>query len=100
MSRARNDNRPSARSPSTTSACAYNTRTSTTFIKKRSAVASRAASAECARYPATTLALLQLDSVVGVKGFFDDQRRLTSVGIQCAICHSTVDDSAAPGPRM
>lgn len=47
--------------------------------------------------PATTLALLQLDSVVGVKGFFDDQRRLASVGIQCAICHSTVDDSVAPG---
>lgn len=47
--------------------------------------------------PATTLALLELDSVVGVTGFFDDQRRLVSVGIQCAFCHSTVDDSLAPG---
>jgi hypothetical protein len=47
--------------------------------------------------PATTLALLQLDSVVGVKGFFDSDRRLVSVGIQCALCHSTVDDSFAPG---
>jgi hypothetical protein len=46
--------------------------------------------------PATTLALLQLDAVVGVKGVFAGGA-LTSVGIQCALCHSTVDDSAAPG---
>jgi hypothetical protein len=47
--------------------------------------------------PATTLALLQLNAVVGVTGFFDDQKKLTSLGIQCALCHSTVDDSFAPG---
>jgi hypothetical protein len=47
--------------------------------------------------PATTLALLQLDAVIGVKGFFDGQKRLTAVGIQCALCHSTVNDSFAPG---
>jgi hypothetical protein len=48
--------------------------------------------------PATTLALLKLDAVVGVRGFFDDTgRRLRSVGITCALCHSTVDDSLAPG---
>jgi len=47
--------------------------------------------------PATTVALLQLDSVVGVKGFFDDDSNLTSIGITCALCHSTVDDSFAPG---
>jgi len=47
--------------------------------------------------PATTLALLQLNSVVGVTGFFDRQNRLTSMGIQCALCHSTVDNSFAPG---
>lgn len=47
--------------------------------------------------PATTLALLELDSVVGVRGFFDDQGTLESVGIQCALCHSNVDDSFAPG---
>jgi hypothetical protein len=46
--------------------------------------------------PATTLALLQLDAVVGVKGVFDGGA-LESVGIQCALCHSTVDDSMAPG---
>lgn len=47
--------------------------------------------------PATTLALLQLNSVVGVTGFFDDSGAITSVGIQCALCHSTVDDAFAPG---
>jgi hypothetical protein len=47
--------------------------------------------------PATTLALLQLNAVVGVQGFFDDQDRLTSIGVTCALCHSTVDDSFAPG---
>lgn len=47
--------------------------------------------------PATTLALLQLDSVVGVKGFFDESGSIESMGITCALCHSTVDDSFAPG---
>jgi hypothetical protein len=48
--------------------------------------------------PATTLALLQLDAVVGVRGVFDHSgRQLESVGITCALCHSTVDDSFAPG---
>lgn len=47
--------------------------------------------------PATTLALLKLNSVVGVTGFFDKQGKLVSMGIQCAFCHSTVDNSFAPG---
>jgi len=47
--------------------------------------------------PANTLALLQLNAVVGVTGFFDQQQRLISMGIQCALCHSTVDNSFAPG---
>jgi hypothetical protein len=47
--------------------------------------------------PATTLALLRLNAVIGVTGFFDQQQRLTSLGIQCALCHSTVDNSFAPG---
>ena len=47
--------------------------------------------------PATTLALLELNAVVGVTGFFDDGGSLRSVGLQCALCHSTVDDSLAPG---
>jgi hypothetical protein len=47
--------------------------------------------------PATTLALLKLNSVLGVTGFFDKQGKLESLGIQCSFCHSTVDDSFAPG---
>jgi hypothetical protein len=47
--------------------------------------------------PATTIALLKLKAVVGVTGFVDRKGKLTSVGIQCAFCHSTVDDSFAPG---
>ena len=47
--------------------------------------------------PATTLALLRLNSVLGVKGFFNEDGSLKSVGIQCALCHSTVDNSIAPG---
>ena len=47
--------------------------------------------------PATTAALLKLNAVVGVTGFFTPEGKLRSVGIQCAICHSTVDDSFAPG---
>lgn len=47
--------------------------------------------------PATTVALLKNDAVVGVKGFFDSRGQLSSIGIQCALCHSVVDDSLAPG---
>jgi hypothetical protein len=47
--------------------------------------------------PAVTLELLRLDAVVGVTGFFDEEGRINSIGIQCALCHSTVDDSFAPG---
>ena len=47
--------------------------------------------------PAVTLALLKLQAVVGVTGLFDSSGGLRSMGIQCALCHSTVDDSFAPG---
>lgn len=47
--------------------------------------------------PRNTVELLKLGAVVGLTGFFDDNRRLESVGIQCALCHATVDDSFAPG---
>ncbi len=46
---------------------------------------------------ATTMALLQLNAVVGVQGQFDDTGNLSSVGLTCAVCHSTVDDSFADG---
>jgi mono/diheme cytochrome c family protein len=50
--------------------------------------------------PATTVALLKLNAVVGVKGTVETINgvdTLTRVGITCALCHSTVDDSFAPG---
>ena len=50
--------------------------------------------------PATTVALLKLDAVVGLKGTVESVNGsdvLTHVGITCALCHSTVDDSFAPG---
>jgi hypothetical protein len=47
--------------------------------------------------PAVTLALLRHNAVVGVKGFFNSSDTLQSVGINCALCHSTVDTSLAPG---
>jgi hypothetical protein len=47
--------------------------------------------------PAVTLILLRLNAVVGIKAFFNANGSLSSVGITCAICHSTVDDSFAPG---
>jgi cytochrome c5 len=50
--------------------------------------------------PATTVALLKLNAVVGVKGTVENINgvdTLTRVGITCALCHSTVDDSFAPG---
>jgi hypothetical protein len=47
--------------------------------------------------PATTLALLKLNAVVGLTGIFDQSGKIQSLGTQCALCHSQVDDSFAPG---
>jgi cytochrome c5 len=47
--------------------------------------------------PATTAALLRLNAVVGLRGFFNRDGTLRAAGITCALCHSTVDDSVAPG---
>lgn len=50
--------------------------------------------------PATTVALLKLNAVVGVEGEVQTvggEDRLVSVGITCALCHSTVDNSFASG---
>jgi mono/diheme cytochrome c family protein len=47
--------------------------------------------------PATTVTLLQLGAVVGVVGKVDANGNLTSVGITCALCHSTVDNAFAAG---
>jgi mono/diheme cytochrome c family protein/cytochrome c5 len=50
--------------------------------------------------PATTVALLKLNAVVGLQGTVETvngKDTLTRVGITCALCHSTVNNSAAPG---
>jgi hypothetical protein len=48
--------------------------------------------------PASTVLLLKAKAVVGLTGFFsEDGKKLKSIGIQCALCHSTVDDAYAPG---
>jgi hypothetical protein len=46
---------------------------------------------------ATTMSLLRSKAVVGITGFFNGSGdRLISIGIQCALCHSTVNDSVTP----
>jgi hypothetical protein len=47
--------------------------------------------------PAVTVELLRLNAVVGVKGTVDSAGQLTKVGITCALCHSSVDNSLARG---
>jgi len=47
--------------------------------------------------PAVTVQLLKLNAVVGVDGKVTGSGRLQSIGITCALCHSTVDNSFAPG---
>jgi mono/diheme cytochrome c family protein len=47
--------------------------------------------------PAVTVELLRLNAVVGVQGKVSDLGQLTSVGVTCALCHSSVDNSFAPG---
>lgn len=47
--------------------------------------------------PATTVTLLKLGAVVGVKGDVDANGTLQRVGITCALCHSTVDNSFTSG---
>jgi mono/diheme cytochrome c family protein len=49
------------------------------------------------RDPATTVALLKLNAVVGLQATVDADNRITRLGITCALCHSTVDDSVLPG---
>jgi hypothetical protein len=47
--------------------------------------------------PAVTLELLRLNAVVGVQGTLNERGELTSVGVTCALCHSSVDNSFASG---
>jgi mono/diheme cytochrome c family protein len=50
--------------------------------------------------PATTVALLKLNAIVGLKGTvetMDGKDTLTRVGVTCALCHSTVNNSVRAG---
>jgi mono/diheme cytochrome c family protein len=50
--------------------------------------------------PATTVALLKLNAVIGLKGTVENingKDTLTRVGITCALCHSTVNNSVQQG---
>ena len=50
--------------------------------------------------PATTVALIKLNAVVGIKGTVETvngKDTLTRVGVTCALCHSTVDNSFSAG---
>ena len=47
--------------------------------------------------PKTTVALLKLNAVVGLKADVDAENHITRLGVTCALCHSTVDDSVKPG---
>lgn len=47
--------------------------------------------------PATTVALLKMNAVVGLQATVDPNNRITRLGVTCALCHSTVDNSVMPG---
>jgi hypothetical protein len=47
--------------------------------------------------PATTVALLKMNAVVGLKAEVDASNHITRLGVTCALCHSTVDDSVQKG---
>ena len=47
--------------------------------------------------PATTVALLKMNAVVGLRATVDANNRITRLGVTCALCHSTVDNSVMPG---
>lgn len=47
--------------------------------------------------PAVTIALIRLNAVVGIKGAVNEAGQLTRIGVTCALCHSSVDNSFAQG---
>ena len=47
--------------------------------------------------PATTVALLKMNAIVGIQATVDSANHVTRLGITCALCHSTVDNSVMPG---
>jgi hypothetical protein len=47
--------------------------------------------------PATTVALLKMNAVVGLQATVDSNNHITQLGVTCALCHSTVDNSVMAG---
>jgi len=47
--------------------------------------------------PATTVALLRMNAIVGIQATVDANNHITQLGVTCAFCHSTVDNSVMPG---
>ena len=47
--------------------------------------------------PATTVALLKMNAIVGIQATVDSNNHITRLGVTCALCHSTVDNSVIPG---
>src|SRR5713101_6213680 len=47
--------------------------------------------------PAVTVQLVKANAVLGVVGVFNGDSSLRSVGLTCAVCHSTVDNAIAFG---
>ena len=47
--------------------------------------------------PATTVALLKMNAIVGIQATVDTNNHITQLGVTCAFCHSTVDNSVMPG---
>jgi mono/diheme cytochrome c family protein len=47
--------------------------------------------------PVTTVALLKMNAVVGLQATVDANNHITRLGVTCALCHSTVDNSVMPG---
>jgi hypothetical protein len=47
--------------------------------------------------PATTVALLKMNAVVGLQATVDSSNHIRRLGVTCALCHSTVDNSVMPG---
>ena len=47
--------------------------------------------------PATTVALLRMNAIVGLQATVDASNHITRLGVTCALCHSTVDNSVMPG---
>jgi cytochrome c5 len=47
--------------------------------------------------PATTVALLKMNAIVGIQATVDANNQITRLGVTCALCHSTVDNSVMPG---